>query len=293
MLVRLGKCVPRGDLSALLARRGLVLIAVTAGFAALTPSPAAAEASGTVNITVSGEPAVGRPLSITASGTSSQAGELVIYTFIGSSSCPSVKGREEVKLEKFAPPAAVAAGSYSQTYGFTPLYHGNFVLCGYLYDPSSINDAIYAAGAASFNTTGNSQAAPGATTVVPVSTTGPASNGSKPSSPHLTKLTVRVREQPGHTLARPGLTYIVIQTSRSFAVHVALKRRGHKTTGKPIWSSGSQGTVVVPWTCSRPGGVYTFTVTARDSYGKTLVRRGEFNPVSASRCRALKAASRH
>jgi hypothetical protein len=34
------------------------------------------------------------------------------------------------------------------------------------------------------------------------------------------------------------------------------------------------------WTCNRPGGTYTYVVTAKTRVGATLTRMGSFRPVS-------------
>jgi hypothetical protein len=279
-----------------LSARSLIVVVVMLGVGALAPSPAAAEPSGTVSVMVGPETWVGHPSSITVSGTSSQAGELAAYMFEGSSPCPSVRRKDEVVLAPVGPPTPVSAGSYSQTYGFTPNSAGMYVVCGYLYDPSS-SDTIYVAGTGSFNATVHSEIAPGGTIGNTGSATVPASTEPAPP-PHLTTLRVKVRDHQGHTTAKPGHTDIVIQTGGAtdvtdesvFDVRFTLKRNGRRQAEAPIWSSGSSAEVVVPWSCRQPGGVYSYTVTAKDSYGKSLTRHGKFHPVSAARCRALKAA---
>jgi hypothetical protein len=300
-------------------RRWLIIGAVTLGVAVLASSPAAAEPSGTVSFAVVPETVVqGQPVAITVSGTSSQAGELVVYSLGGSTPvdpsarCPAVQRKEEVVLADIAPPTPVSAGSYSQTYSFTPGYTGTYVLCGYLYDPSTSTDVIYAAGTGSFNATYHvtvTQSEPptssGFTTppsntasgLPPPSATPPTSAEPEPE-PHLTTLTVKAHDHRGNTAAKSGHTDIVIQVGGAtdvtdepvFHVSFVLKRNGHPQAEKPVWNSGSSAEVVVPWSCSRPGGVYTYMVAATDTYGKTLTRHGKFHPVSAARCRALKVA---
>jgi hypothetical protein len=254
------------DLRLLVTRRWLIVAAVMLGVGVLVPSPATAEFSGAVNISVNpepnSEPTAGQLLSIMVSGTSSQAGELAVYMFEGSSPCPSVQHKEEVVLAGIASPTPVLAGSYSQTYSVTPGSAGTYMVCGYLYDPST--DAIYADGVVNFTAT-------------------------KPL-PHLRMLTVKVREHPGHTAANPGHTELRVQVTEGAAARVVLKHRGHTETTEPAWNSASQGMVEVSWTCRQPGGVYHYTITATDSYGDRLIRHGTFSPVSAARCRALRAA---
>jgi hypothetical protein len=97
-------------------RRWLIVVAVTLGVGVLAPSLATAESSGAVNISVNpepnSEPTAGQPVSIMVSGTSSQAGELAVYMFEGSSPCPSVQHKEEVVVSALAPPTSVPAGRY-------------------------------------------------------------------------------------------------------------------------------------------------------------------------------------
>jgi hypothetical protein len=263
-------------------RRWFIVVTVTLGVGALAPSPAAAEPSGTVSFAVvPGTVVQGQPVAITVSGTSSQAGELAIYYTDGSSpSCLSVKSiRETPASPTYSPSAStpVSAGSYSQTYSFTPTLSGTYMVCGYLYDPSSSTGAIYAAGTGSFNATYPVTVFPGAPPEPP-----------PPPLPHLTSLTVEILSHPGHTAAKPGVTDIKIWAPHVNAARVVLKRLHHAETREQSWK-GEQGTVAVPWTCSRPGGVYVLTVTATDTYGKTLTRHEKFRPVSAARCRALHA----
>jgi hypothetical protein len=269
-------------------RRRFIVVAVTLGAGLLAPSLAAAEPSGTINFSVGSETWVGQPVSITVGGTSSQAGDLAVYMFEGSSTCPSVQRKDEVVLGGVAPPKSVSAGSYSQTYSVTPESTGAYVLCGYLYDPSN-SDTIYAAGTGSFNATVHSQVvasgpsgnAPGSTESEPLP---------KPPSPpsHMTALTVTVRSHAGGTAAKPGHTELLIRAKGGALVLVVLKRQGRRRETE--FSYASSDKLNVRWTCSRPGGVYNFTVMASDSYGKTLMRHGKFHPVSASRCRTLRVA---
>jgi hypothetical protein len=47
-------------------------------------------------------------------------------------------------------------------------------------------------------------------------------------------------------------------------------------------------TGIVEWTCRRPGGSYSYVITARSRVGPARTSRGHFSPVSAGRCRTLK-----
>jgi hypothetical protein len=274
-------------------RRRFIVVAVTLGVGMLAPAIASAEPSGTVSISASPEPAMGQPVSITVGGTSSQAGELAVYMLDSSpvapgASCPSAQHKEEVNLGDIAPPTPVSAGSYSQTYSFTPGSAGRYVICGYLYDPSS-SDTIYAAGTGSFNATVHSQVVasePSGNT--PASTESEPSPKPTPPPPHMTALTVTVRSHAGSTAAQPGHTELLIRAKGGALVLVTLKRQGRSRETE--FSYASSDKLNVRWTCNRPGGVYRYTVTARDSYGAILVRHGLFRPVSAAGCRALRQA---
>jgi len=273
--------------------RSFVVAVVMLGAGVLTSSSAAAEPAGTVGFSVGSESWVGQPLSITVSGASSQAGELAVYMLDSSpvgpgASCPAAQHKAEVNLGGLASPTPVSAGSYSHTYSFTPSSAGTYVICGYLYDPSS-SDTIYAAGTGSFNVA----------RLVEVVNKGPS--GSTPSStesepppkpiqppPHITALAVAVRSHAGRTAARPGHTELLIRAKGGALVLVTLKRQGRRRETE--FSYASLDRLNVRWTCSRPGGVYQYTVTARDPYGTTLTRRGLFHPVSQASCRALRQA---
>jgi hypothetical protein len=132
----------------------------------------------------------------------------------------------------------------------------------------------------------------------PSSTNQPASLEPELPLPHLTTLTAKARDHLGHTAARPGHTNIAIRLGGAsdvsdeavFDVSFTLRRNGRRQAEAPVWSSGSSAEVVVPWSCRRPGGVYSFSVTATDTYGRTLARTGTFHAGSTARCRALSVA---
>jgi hypothetical protein len=271
--------------------RSLIVVVVMLGIGLLASSAAAVEPSGTVGFSVGSETWVGQPVSITVSGTSSQAGELAVYMFEGSSTCPSVQRKNEVVLGDIAPPTPVSTGSYSHTYSVTPEATGAYMLCGYLYDPSN-SDTIYAAGTGSFNATAHSQVvASGPSGNAPASTESEPPPKPSPPPSHMTALTVMVRSHAGSTAAQPGHTELLVRAKGGALVLIVLKRQGRRRETEFSYASSDE--LNVRWTCSRPGGVYRFTVTASDSYGKTLTRQGKFRLVSAARCRALKAADAH
>jgi hypothetical protein len=89
---------------------------------------------------------------------------------------------------------------------------------------------------------------------------------------------------------RPGYTTLRI-TAVSFAyLTIQLVRYGHRTEHLELQREEPAWTLRIPWTCSRPGSTYHFTVSARSNVGKTLIRRGTFRPVTTARCRFLRHA---
>jgi hypothetical protein len=99
-------------------------------------------------------------------------------------------------------------------------------------------------------------------------------------------LSVRSITHQGHSLDDPGYTDLEISTSQYAYVTVQLTRYGRET-----WHYEGGGSLEIPWTCSRPGAAYRYTVTARSNVGNTLARRGSFEPVTVRRCHELRHAS--
>ena len=229
----------------------VVLVMLVAGVLA-TPS-AATEPSGTVGFSVGSETWVGQPVSITVSGTSSQAGELAVYIFGGSSTCPSVKRKDEVILGDLAPPRSVSAGSYSQTYSVTPETAGTYTLCGYLYDPSN-HDTIYAAGTGSFTAAVPREVVTGAPPGNAPASTELEPAPSPPPPPHMTGLTFTVRAHAGRTAARPGHTELLVRAKGGALVLIVLKRQSRRRETEFSYASSDE--LNVRWTCNHPGGVY-------------------------------------
>jgi hypothetical protein len=110
----------------------------------------------------------------------------------------------------------------------------------------------------------------------------------QPPTPHLTALKVTPRSHAGGTASEPGHTELIVLATGGADLRLTLKRNGHRRVEDLGYKSS--GTFVVPWSCSSPGGVYAYTVTATDEYGKTLTHSGRFRPVGAARCRALRIA---
>jgi hypothetical protein len=104
----------------------------------------------------------------------------------------------------------------------------------------------------------------------------------------VTHLSVKPVAHRGHSTRYPGYTGLSVTTAPYAYVVVSLTRYGHTTER---WEWGAESTEiarVIQWTCTNPGGVYRYVVTASSGVGRTLVRRGQFAPVSASRCHSLK-----
>jgi hypothetical protein len=99
-----------------------------------------------------------------------------------------------------------------------------------------------------------------------------------------------VRSHAGSTAAKPGATELLVSVTPDAVLRVVLKRHGHTLTKRMSVGANSSSRIIVPWSCSAPGGVYSYAITATDSYGASLARTGKFQGVSAGRCRALRAA---
>ena len=239
---------------------------------ALAPcSPSDALSSEAVHISFASEsqPIINVPEAITVAGTSPSAATLLVYTIAGQKECPS-KGPsgagESVEAVLGTPNIAstpIAAGSFSHTYSMSFAQLGVTAVCAYLGatfpEDKTWGDAMDWAW---------------------VEAQSPA--------PHLTALKVMLRSHAGSTASKPGRTELIVQAMGGGELHLTLKRRGRTRIENLGYRSA--GRFVVPWSCSSPGGVYVYTVTATDEYGKTLTHSGMFHPVSAARCRALRIA---
>jgi chemotaxis protein histidine kinase CheA len=103
----------------------------------------------------------------------------------------------------------------------------------------------------------------------------------------LSHLTVKTIAHTEGSSQEPGYTELAIKAAPYAYVTVKLVRYGHSTEHYEWRESPGEG-IIVPWTCTSPGGIYHYTISARTSVGHTLVRRGTFQPVTATRCHALK-----
>ena len=400
-------------------QRWLIAVAVTLGAVAVLPSLAVAEPSGTISLSVSSNPTVRTPFSVTATGTSSQEGTLHVWLLEGAQTCPS-EGKQSLFQGDGGFSGPIAAGSFSQeshfdlnglggpytlcgyltavvglaseTYatatdelqvagpsgsvGFTigeqtildpedkadgetvvrqitmsgttsieafvaalveppgqtcpaelpegeledfgdsyaenvvspgsfsfsfnvarEAESGTYLLCGYVAEPQ-VEGPTFATGTSSFQTPflpypplpSDSpippEAPPSGLPSLPAAAS--KATASPPPSPHLTTLTVRARTQPGGTAAKPGKTELLVHVTPGVTLRLALKRHGHTYVERFGMGTHSAVTLTVPWSCSAPGGVYSYTITATDAYGASLTRTGKFRPVTAARCRALK-----
>jgi hypothetical protein len=109
----------------------------------------------------------------------------------------------------------------------------------------------------------------------------------------VSRLTVRVTAHAGRSSSHPGETVIKITTAAFANVTLRIRRHGHRVehftlSPRAVGEKYVTESVVVPWTCTRPGGTYQFSVTAQSDTGAALTRSGHFSPVSRARCQALK-----
>ena len=100
-------------------------------------------------------------------------------------------------------------------------------------------------------------------------------------------LSVSVVTHYGHTTTAAGYATLYVTTSPYAYVTVRLSRFGHRTERFEWGRAATAPASVVKWTCSRPGGAYHYEVTARTNVGGTLIRRGRFSAISATRCHAI------
>lgn len=106
-------------------------------------------------------------------------------------------------------------------------------------------------------------------------------------------LSIRARAHPGKSSERPGSTVLRIVSSPFALVTIKLHRFGHRTEHFSAWPASLASRTGVleqryDWTCKRPGGIYSYVITARTRVGRTVSRRGHFAPVSAERCSAMR-----
>jgi hypothetical protein len=260
-------------------QRWLVAMAVTLGAGALLPSSAVA-GTGTLSISLRPTPTVGLPLSIGVSGKQLPVGDLVrVYLFSNATGCwieegvgqklragGQLLGSGEV-LSKEEGDEDPEDGVFSRSYNMIPASASiPYTVCAELSEGGERNPPK------AWETT---------------FTAAPA-----PPPGHLTTLSVRLDPHAGTIAARPGETELLIGATPDADLRLVLKRDGHTLTKRLSLGANSSGKLIVPWSCAAPGGVYSYTITATDTYGASLTRTGKFRPVSTARCRALRAADK-
>lgn len=289
-----------GDRGAMRVRRWLPSVAVTIVVVAVLPSPAVASPSGTIGFSVGAEQPTedhdteSVTFSVTVSGTTSVEATLRVKVASDGEKCPSPSELPELGAD-YDHVQGVAAGSFSYTWGES-LGVGSHTLCGYLTQGDDRATGTFATGEDTFQVTPppvvqtpseSPETAPKQELTEPILEAKPAAPVLPLPAPHLATLNVRVRSHAGSTAAKPGKTELLVDVTPDADLRLVLKRHGHTLTKRTSFGAHSSGKVIVPWSCSTPGGVYSYTITATDAYGAHLTRRGEFRPVSASRCRSL------
>ncbi|MGA9876458.1 MAG: hypothetical protein WBQ21_11685 [Solirubrobacteraceae bacterium] len=258
-----------------------VLVRATIAAAVLVvtalPTTALASPSGTIDFSIAGSATAEVPFSISVSGTSSLEGTLLVYVFSGSPGCPV--SASEVQGGDLHNEGGVSAGSYSKSLG-EDLGVGSYTLCGYLTDSGS----TYATGTDMFQVAPTPPPTPSPAPPEPSAPTPTPT----PAAAHLTTLSVTTRSHAGSTASKPGETELLVTVTPDAVLRVVLKRQGHTLAKRVSVGARPSGKIIVPWSCSAPGGVYSYAITATDAYGASLTRTGRFRPVSAARCRALR-----
>lgn len=247
----------------------LTTLAVTMLGVWVLPSQAAARTFGTVSITFGSkyEPIVEQPETVVVSGSIVAAGELRVFTFAGAKKCPPQEGEEGASSAGLGTPnvasAPLSSGAFSDTYSVSFTGAGEVAVCAY------VTDAL---------PEGGDQPDVYAEATLEV----------QPPTPHLAGLKVTKRSRAGSSTYAPGRTELIVRAAGGGDLRLTLKRDGHRRVEDLGYKSS--GTFVVAWSCSQPGGVYAYTVTATDEYGRTLTRSGRFRPVSAAQCQVLRIA---
>jgi hypothetical protein len=162
-------------------------------------------------------------------------------------------------------------GGFSSSFAETPSFWSDYWICAYVIKPrtaTSLSESTLAAA--------SQHIVIGA-----------------PPPRHLTRLRTHISSQTGHSAKHPGLTLIKAQTTANAAAVSVTIKRGHRRLKKwsvprvdelppdedyPDVKAGHIGgnpehnSFQYNWKCDR-GGRTTFTITAKDAYGKTLTKR--------------------
>jgi hypothetical protein len=283
-------------------------MAVTLGVVAMLPSLAVAAPTGTIGFSAGAEQptedhdAESAIFSVTVSGATSVEATLRVKVASNGEKCPSPSELPELGAD-YDHVQGVAAGSFSYTWGES-LGVGSHTLCGYLTQGDDRATGTFATGEDTFQVTQPPVvqtpseplgAAPKQELTEPAPEAKPAVPVLPSPAPHLATLNVRVRSHTGKTAARPGRTELLVSVTPDADLRVALKRHGHTHIEQFGMGTHSAVKLTVPWSCSAPSGIYSYTITATDAYGAHLTRTGKFQPVSATRCRSLREtdARRH
>lgn len=108
----------------------------------------------------------------------------------------------------------------------------------------------------------------------------------------LESVEVATASRRGSSSRNPGHTVLRIEAARYTAGTLTLRRNGRASKRALSRRESRVRTVAVMWSCTEPGGSYSYTVSMRDDSGVTKHARGRFRNVSRARCRSIRAAER-
>lgn len=280
--------------------RWLLSVIVVLAVTVVSPSVVIAAPAGTISFSVGANPTEGVPLSIVVSGTTEVAGDLTVNFQRGGCAARAFDGEVGWENATSVGSATVSVGDFHETYSVTPGEPGAWAVCGYLYEPHDpdLETATYATATEPVQVAINPKNIPPPEQKPEQKSSQPApaqeAKSATPAPPaasapsHLMALMVTVRAHAGSTASKPGRTELLVHATGGTFLFLTLKHKGHTRTEEI--AKTPTGTFVVPWSCSAPGGVYSYAITATDAYGASLTRSGRFRPVSAAQCRALRAA---
>jgi hypothetical protein len=232
--------------------------------ASATGSFTAAAPYGSLAFSVSSNPIATLPATITVSGSSQIARDLYAYAAAPGSTCsdePSSSGGDTEGVTALATGAPIAAGSFSQTYSYTPAGVGTYTLCAYLGD-DSVAGSPEAEATDSFTASSGAATAPPGSANGPTPPSGPPSNGPTPPPSAAIAAT---GPSNGTTFVKPPVqvTFNVASPSGdALAGQVDLSTNPRNLAGlvSGSWGPG-QHTVTLP---IRSAGVYYWKVVGSD-----------------------------
>src|SRR4051794_37250374 len=121
----------------LLVRRLWIVAVLVSALGVL--SPAMAEAASFSSITASADPTEEIPVTVTVSGSTETARTLYVFYKQGTGACANTAYNEDVTATELSGTSsgyvdgdAVATGSFSKNYSFTPANSGSYRICAYL-----------------------------------------------------------------------------------------------------------------------------------------------------------------